>query len=1075
MERIHRLYGIILFLTLLSGSLLLSAQSPGGVSSNLNLWLKADAGTSSTTDGADVLTWTDQSLNGIVGTTTFFSTKPSYAASGINFNPAIEFDGIGAAYNLPFGTFPSNDNNYCIYAIIRSDLNSGPQIITNTGATDDWNVLMTYVNTDGSIADDAMGHTEINLSPPGTISDNPGLVSFHYNISTNTSVIYVNGIAVSTLTSIPDRLIANGPDLIGTTYINSGFTFQDYFDGYIAELIHYPSPQSTTDQLQVNSYLALKYGITLGSGSDLLDYLASDGSVIWTGNATYQNDIGGIGRDDGSALNQKQSKSINDDAILSLGLGTIASTNNGNPNTFAADLSFLLWGNDKGNLTVSASELPAGVDTRLGCEWRVAETGSTGMLAVEFDLSGIGHSGSGSADFELLIDEDGDGDFTSGTIRRISASAFSSNVVTFTGVDLADSEIFTLGITPIVSPGAVSTPLQVWYKADAGVTGSPVTNWQDQSSNKYHLDGTLGPDKLDNQINFHPALYFDGVTEYLKVDDGILRSGTFNDITVFVVNRTDVVLARVIFEQMFSGSRKIGANIPWDNSRAYFNIGLNGSNTLAVDWSSVNGQPALWAHCSSTGTTTLTGFEKSTHLNGLEMGTVSGRNSGLTGELTPFYLGAKNASQRRYNGDISELIIFTGTMTALEFQRTNSYLAIKYGLTLSDNTDNDGNSFESPNADGNYEGDYLSSDGTAVWDASVNQAYHNDVAGIGLDFLSGLNQKQSQSSNGDIVAMGLGEIASNHANNSYNFSVDESYLLWGHNSDGLTEISSELPAGISHRLQREWRVQETGTIGGIVLNFELSGLSLSGSLAVEFKLLIDEDGDGNFTTGSIRQINPGSLVNNTLTFTNVDYATSECFTLGVIPNLSPYITSTPPDSVEINDTYTYNVTSADPENDSRAFSALSIPAWLSFTDHGDGTGTLTGSPSCADLGDHTIVLNVSDGVRDSTQSYVLTVWGSDTEDPVISGSQAVCTPVQENYSVTDPGDHSFLWTTTNGTIVGSAVAPSVVVEWTGTTQGSLGVTVTSNSGCINNDSIVVDKYATPDAGNIASDLILIER
>ena len=271
------------------------------------------------------------------------------------------------------------------------------------------------------------------------------------------------------------------------------------------------------------------------------------------------------------------------------------------------------------------------------------------------------------------------------------------------------------------------------------MTGSPVSGWEDQSANSYDLDGTLGPDRLDNHTNFHPALSFDGATEYLKVDDGILRSGTFNDITVFVVNQTDVVLARVIFEQMLSGTTKIGANIPWNNSRAYFNIGLNGSNALAVDWASVNGQPALWAHCSSPGTATLTGFEKSTHLNGLEMGTVSGRNSGLTGALTPFYVGAKNTTQRRYQGSISELIIFTGTMTALEFQRTNTYLAIKYGLTLSENTDSDGTSFESPNQDGNHEGDYLSSSGAAVWDASVNQIYHNDVAGIGLDVLSALS------------------------------------------------------------------------------------------------------------------------------------------------------------------------------------------------------------------------------------------------------------------------------------------------------------------------------------------------
>ena len=35
-------------------------SGPGGISSNLSFWLKADAGTSTTTDAAEVTSWTDQ-------------------------------------------------------------------------------------------------------------------------------------------------------------------------------------------------------------------------------------------------------------------------------------------------------------------------------------------------------------------------------------------------------------------------------------------------------------------------------------------------------------------------------------------------------------------------------------------------------------------------------------------------------------------------------------------------------------------------------------------------------------------------------------------------------------------------------------------------------------------------------------------------------------------------------------------------------------------------------------------------------------------------------------------------------
>jgi hypothetical protein len=95
--------------------------------------------------------------------------------------------------------------------------------------------------------------------------------------------------------------------------------------------------------------------------------------------------------------------------------------------------------------------------------------------------------------------------------------------------------------------------------------------------------------------------------------------------------------------------------------------------------------------------------------------------------------------------------------------------------------------------------------------------------------------------------------------------------------------------------------------------------------------------------------------------------------------------------------------------------------------------------------------------------------------PVINGPIAVCTPSQGTYTVTDPGSHTFLWTVTNGTISGSDANSSVNIDWTGTTQGTVTVTITSGTGCDAADVINVDKTATLVTGEINSSNSLTRR
>ena len=68
-----------------------------------------------------------------------------------------------------------------------------------------------------------------------------------------------------------------------------------------------------------------------------------------------------------------------------------------------------------------------------------------------------------------------------------------------------------------------------------------------------------------------------------------------------------------------------------------------------------------------------------------------------------------------------------GGALSAERARVESYLAVKYGTTL----------LSSASAGTNY----VNSQGNIIWDATANSAYHHDVAGIGRDDASLLDQR----------------------------------------------------------------------------------------------------------------------------------------------------------------------------------------------------------------------------------------------------------------------------------------------------------------------------------------------
>ena len=72
-------------------------------------------------------------------------------------------------------------------------------------------------------------------------------------------------------------------------------------------------------------------------------------------------------------------------------------------------------------------------------------------------------------------------------------------------------------------------------------------------------------------------------------------------------------------------------------------------------------------------------------------------------------------------------------------------------------------------------------------------------------------------------------------------------------------------------------------------------------------------------------------------------------------------------------TYDYEIAATDLLGDPVNFSANGLPTWLTLVDNGDGTASLSGTPSSADIGSYPLSITANDGSNDAQQDFILTV------------------------------------------------------------------------------------------------------
>jgi hypothetical protein len=100
-------------------------------------------------------------------------------------------------------------------------------------------------------------------------------------------------------------------------------------------------------------------------------------------------------------------------------------------------------------------------------------------------------------------------------------------------------------------------------------------------------------------------------------------------------------------------------------------------------------------------------------------------------------------------------------------------------------------------------------------------------------------------------------------------------------------------------------------------------------------------------------------------------------------NEPPAFTSTAPSSATEGTELVYAVTTSDPNaSDTRTITGVTVPAWLTLTDNGDGTATLRGTPAAANVGANAVELQVTDAAMASAnQAFTITVAAAPVNPP----------------------------------------------------------------------------------------------
>ncbi|WP_258097564.1 T9SS type A sorting domain-containing protein [Marinoscillum pacificum] len=839
-----------------------STSAPGNVSTGLSLWLNSQGTILGNVSTNEIFVWFDDSGEGSHAHQSISGSNPTYSANSINNNPVINFDddflvGLQGIYTREF--FIVLDPDF----ISSSSAETGDVLgyqVGDVGSLELGSSTSQYANElITHTIDPATSYRSSYIDGTGeVVLANPIIINDRLNGTSNGQNIFLNGQQVDNYedVAVNHQNFDNQPYTLGY-----GWDFADDFQGGVAEVISYSGRLSDSDQADVFTYLAIKYGITLdedpASATVNFDYQVDGSTIIWPGttNAEYQPyhfDVAGIGKNQtNQKLNQVQSQSINDATIVSMAEGSDLH-----------DGEYLVWGNNHNPNTFTTDNLISGISQRLQRIWKVKETGDVGTVALSFDITNLAVDKDNTT-LNLIISPDtasmpedlGDENVSrlvlGGTVTRSGGR----DILTFEDVDFTDGDFFTIGgAVQTISPGGVSGGLTLWLRPNEGVMTTStdlVTRWSDVSGNGNDADqgdNNQKPLLVDNVINGNDALYF--------TDDFLDGIAGFNTHEFFLVVKPDLTI---------QSSNDIGFLVGFKNGAfdGYY-LGDQGDVTGAAVGYAYDAYRSADVSGSITSSVTLLNARNNVGGTGQELYanelliSDSESNAGSFGNRTNSYfrLGNNLIETETYQGHIAEVVSYNSRLTDAEKRDVATYLAIKYGITL------------------NISSEAYTVNGVSIYD---NTSYNNDIAGIGVNLDHGLKQYESMSQNDGAIVKVDGSDALSSGD----------YIVWGNDGTDKTLVqSTEVPGAVSDdRLSTEWKVDVYGNPGAVDLNIYLGDIANFDNRIQEaslYSLIINTSSDFSSITASYEG---AYFSGDTLVFTDVDFNDNDFFTI-MIPKVA---------------------------------------------------------------------------------------------------------------------------------------------------------------------------------------------
>lgn len=792
----------IMLLSVFSAKAQTGTVRPGNTGHTVELWLKADELNNAAvypSHDTDVTTWLDRSSNGLNFATTS-TVFPRINYNGLNYNPGVrKLDGTTyrtTKMTLEGGkTFPrSRSNAYYIFYVSRKSTEKATTSTVISFGNDD------YVGWGGTAAPRLFGETDGGTATaaatihPG-IGKSEGIGTYIIpNIYTDSypKHLYHNGNRFITTRGQTSTAVSN-PSLFTSVTGSTGYTA--YFEGDIYEIIVLSSSAGSyinnMDLNKIHSYLAIKYGQSLDASMQPNLY-NGDGKIVWDAskNGGYSNHVFGLGKDSKTGLNQKQSANSDNSKFVVYVGSSLAQTNVHNT-TQIQDGTYVLFGSNAAE-GMANYVVPAGTNFANGVSFttdityryneafRVQISGGTAEAPVT----------SQTVNFNLpkkvkVLFVSSKNSFPANETRAYTPDANGNYI----GIELKDGEFISYG--PLMTPASVSYTTELWLRAeDIGLAnGSAVGTWTAHVGDNFNQTTTASRplyNTASNLMNFRPSVNFSLAAHRLPSASNVILSADKSYYTFSVSQlRTPAsgTAQTVLYSlngvnnnyDMWTGgipsfmTNGTSYNYPQKDGKKFGIMGvIRPNNTIDEQMIFVNGN---W-------------LEKDPAI--LNMPSSGTRNASI---------GGSTASTNPFIGNVQEMIILStnskGQIDLMEALKINSYLAVKYGITL-------------------QLGDYVTTNGTAIWSRSEavdarGNTYDKSIFGIGHAVMGhgtgiALNQKQARAYDGDNqspFAIYLGSLADLNDANTHAGWAEGTFLMLGANASirSIRPLETAIPIG----------------------------------------------------------------------------------------------------------------------------------------------------------------------------------------------------------------------------------------------------------------------------------------